>query len=43
MTEKLYETDAYISCFKSKVLDCIQAEGQFKVILDKTAFFPDGG
>ena len=43
MTEKLYETDAYISCFKSKVLDCIQAEGQFKVILDKTAFFPEGG
>lgn len=43
MTKKLYETDAYISCFNASVVDCIKDGGRYKIVLDKTAFFPEGG
>lgn len=43
MTEKLYEVNAYTSEFTAKVLDCIQDDGFYKVVVDKTAFFPEGG
>ncbi len=43
MTEKLYEVDAYISCFKARVIDCIKNNDCYKILLDKTAFFPEGG
>lgn len=43
MTEKLYEVDAYISCFTAKVTDCIKENTCYKIALDKTAFFPEGG
>lgn len=43
MTEKLYEVDAYISCFTAKVTDCIKDNTCYKITLDKTAFFPEGG
>ena len=43
MTEKLYEKDAYIKEFTATVIDCISADNAFKIILDKTAFFPEGG
>lgn len=42
-TEKLYYNDAYINNFKAKVLLCEPWEKQFYVVLDKTAFFPEGG
>ena len=43
MTAKLYEKDAYIKEFTATVIDCISADNAFKIILDKTAFFPEGG
>lgn len=41
----LYETDSYIKEFECVVLSCIKDEDskKYKVILDKTAFFPEGG
>ena len=43
MTEKLYDADAYLSAFSAKVLDCIPVSGGFDAVLDRTAFFPEGG
>lgn len=43
MTEKLYEKDAYIKDFTATVVDCIPIDSGFKIVLDKTAFFPEGG
>ncbi len=43
MTEKLYELDAYLSEFEATVTDCISDTDKFKIVLDKTAFFPQGG
>ena len=43
MTEKLYYIDAYIKSFTAKVLSCEPYEDKFDIILDKTAFFPEGG
>ncbi|MBP3301213.1 MAG: alanyl-tRNA editing protein [Clostridia bacterium] len=43
MTEKLYDTDAYLATFSATVLDCIPVDGGYDVILDRTAFFPEGG
>ncbi len=43
MTEKLYELDAYINKFSAKVLECEQKDKFYKIVLDKTAFFPEGG
>lgn len=42
-TEKLYESDAYISRFEATVLSCENADGVYKTVLSKTAFFPEGG
>lgn len=43
MTEKLYELDAYLNKFDATVLDCIKDGNYFKIVLNKTAFFPEGG
>ncbi len=43
MTEKLYEKDAYIKEFTAKVINCIADKTRYKIVLDKTAFFPEGG
>lgn len=41
---KLYETNGHIKDFEATVLSCdINSEGNYDVILDKTAFFPEGG
>lgn len=43
-TDKLYYTDSMLSTFTATVLSCTPAEkGGFIVVLDKTAFFPEGG
>lgn len=42
-TIRLYEKDAYIKEFSATVLSCEEKEGYYLVILDKTAFFPEGG
>ena len=43
MTEKLYYTDAYLSAFDAAVLRCDETKSGFAVVLDRTAFFPEGG
>lgn len=43
MTQKLYETDAYVQEFTAQVLSCTPAGGGYAVVLDRTAFFPEGG
>ncbi len=42
-TEKLYDNDSHLKEFKAAVLSCFKAESGYKIILDKTAFFPEGG
>ena len=43
MTQKLYETEAYVQEFAAAVLSCTPAKGGYAVVLDRTAFFPEGG
>ena len=43
MTDKLYEADGHIKEFSASVISCSEGERGFEVILDKTAFFPEGG
>lgn len=42
-TIKLYENDSYIKEFSATVLSCEEKDGAYFVVLDKTAFFPEGG
>lgn len=42
-TIKLYENDSYIKEFSASVVSCTETDGGFLVVLDKTAFFPEGG
>ena len=43
LTQKLYETDSYLKTFSAEVLLCEQAKGGCSVVLDRTAFYPEGG
>ena len=43
LTEKLYETDAYLRAFTGQVLSCQQMKDGWAVVLDRTAFYPEGG
>ena len=43
MTEKLYYSDGHLANFTAKVLSCTEENGQYAVVLDRTAFFPGGG
>ncbi len=44
MTEKLYYTDSHLSEFNATVLECTEnSRGQYETVLDRTAFFPEGG
>ena len=43
MTQKLYYENQYIKEFTAKVVSCAEGKRGFEVILDKTAFFPEGG
>jgi alanyl-tRNA synthetase len=42
-TERLYYSDSYIKEFDAIVVSCEKLEKGYKVVLDKTAFFPEGG
>ena len=42
-TERLYERDAYQRRFTGTVLDCAPAKGGYAVVLDRSAFYPEGG
>lgn len=43
MTRRLYYEDAYIREFEAQVVSCREAGGVYEVILDQTAFYPEGG
>ncbi len=43
MTEKLFYEDSHLRTFTAKVLECIPEGEQYQVVLDRTAFFPQGG
>lgn len=43
ITEKIYDRDSHIDSFKATVLDCLKIDERYGIILDKTAFFPEGG
>ena len=42
-TQKLYYVDPHMQHFTAKVLSCEAAKGGYQVILDATAFYPEGG
>ena len=42
-TMKLYENDSYIKVFTATVTSCEEKNSAYFVVLDKTAFFPEGG
>lgn len=43
MTQKLFYENQYIKEFNATVVSCTEGKRGFEVILDKTAFFPEGG
>lgn len=43
MTEKLFYLDPFLKEFSGTVLDCREEKGQWIIILDRTAFYPEGG
>lgn len=42
-TRLLYYEDAYMKEFKAKIMAVHEQNGQYKIILDQTAFYPMGG
>ncbi len=43
MTERLYYSDSYLRTFEAQVIDRAVVNGQPVVILDRSAFYPEGG
>ena len=43
MFDTLYYKDNYLMEFKTKVINCILENGDYKVVLEDTAFYPEGG
>ena len=43
MTKKLFDMDGCLLTFEAKVLSCKEVAGGFSVVLDQTAFAPEGG
>lgn len=43
MTERLYEIDPYLCRHTATVLSSESTDGGYSVVLDRTAFFPEGG
>ncbi len=42
-TERLFDCDPYLKVFCAEVLHVLPYEGNYGVILDRTAFYPEGG
>ena len=42
-TRKLYYEDCHVNVFSARVLSCDGAEKGYEVVLDQTAFYPEGG
>lgn len=43
MTERLYYENQYINEFEAEIISSAESKGKYEIILDKTAFFPEGG
>ena len=43
MTERLYYDDAYLTEFDARVTGCTEADGTWRVYLDRSAFYPTSG
>lgn len=43
MTERLYYADSKMKLFKARVTSCEKAKDGWAIMLDRTAFFPEGG
>jgi len=43
MSIRLYRTDAYLTSFAARVVDCVNLAGAPALILDQTAFYPQAG
>ena len=41
--EKLFERDPFLTAFTAHVESCVQGKKGFDIILDQTAFYPEGG
>ena len=42
-TKKLYERDSYRKEFEASVERCVKDGEHWNIVLDQTAFFPEGG
>jgi alanyl-tRNA synthetase len=42
-TERLFDQDSFQKEFTAQVLACEKGEEGYQVVLDRTAFFPEGG
>ena len=42
-TKKLYYSDPFLREFTAAVLSCEEGKGGWSVVLDQTAFYPEGG
>ena len=42
-TKKLYYEDVYKKEFTAKVLECRESKKGYEIILNQTAFYPEGG
>ena len=42
-TRKLYYEDSHLKTFSAEVLSCEKTDKGYEVILDATAFYPEGG
>ena len=43
MTRKLYYDDCHLLTFSAKVTGCLATQGHWRITLDETAFYPEGG
>ncbi len=43
MTEKLYDLDSHLQRFSARVISCSPKGAEYDVVLDRTAFYPEGG